>query len=230
MGIRPGRLLRSISFSVAVAALTAATIVIVSYLLYPVTGVKVEGARMMPESEVWETVSDRASLLTLNPEMLKRKVQSNPWVESVKVTKDWRSGIVVVKVKERHAILNGDLNGRQVILATDGTELPGLGGADLGRVEVDEDQVRKILEAGRILESHGIALESIDEVSASGITATVEGGHKVIFADRLSDEQAGALTDIMKENPKAPLFDLRSPGRIVIGSAENQRLDVKASG
>ncbi|MGI9050593.1 MAG: cell division protein FtsQ/DivIB [Rubrobacteraceae bacterium] len=229
MSIRPGIVLRSISFSVAAAAFTAAAIFIVSYLLDPVTGVKVEGARMLPESEVWETVSDRASLLTLNPEMLKRKVESNPWVEGVKVTKDWRSGIVLVKVEERQAVLNGDLNGRRVILATDGTELPGLGGVDLGRVEVDEDQVREILEAGRTLESHGIALDSIDEVSASGVTATVEG-RKVIFADHLSDEQAGALPGIMKKNPKAPLFDLRSPGRVVIGASADHRPDSETSG
>ncbi len=229
MSVRLGRLLRKIAVSLAVAVFTSAIIFIVSYLLYPVTGVKVEGARMLPESEVWETVPDRASLLTLNPEMLKRKVKSNPWVEGVKVTKDWRSGIVLVKVEERRAVLNADLNGRQVVLATDGTELPGLGGADLQRVEVDEDQVQEILEAGRTLEDHGIALDSIDEVSASGVTATVEG-HKVVFADRFSDEQAGALPGIMKENPKAPLFDLRTPGRVVIGAVQNRRPDVKARG
>lgn len=209
------RILRGISLSLAVAGLTAAGVFIFAYLLYPVTGIQVEGARMYPESEVSQTVSDGASLLTLNAEMVERQVETNPWVESAKVTKQWRSGIVLVQVKERRAVLDGILNDRRLILAADGTELPGLGGASLGRVEVDEDHVEEILRAGRNLESHGIALQSVDDVGAGGIEATVEG-RKVVFADRLEDAQIEALTGVMRRNPRAPLFDLRSPGRIVV--------------
>lgn len=213
-----GRYLRAICLSVAVATLTAITVFIFSYLLFPVTGIRVEGARMLPESQVWETVPDRASLLTLNPEVLESRIKSNPWVHSAEVTKNWESGIVLVQVEERRAVLNGVLDGRKIVLAADGTELPGLGGAALEEVEVDEDQVEKILEAGRTLEGNGVALESVDAVGAGGIEATVEG-RKVIFSDGLDDGQAFALPDLMQQHPKAPVFDLRSSGRIVVGGA-----------
>ncbi|HET7479736.1 MAG TPA: FtsQ-type POTRA domain-containing protein [Rubrobacteraceae bacterium] len=209
------RVVRGISLSIAVAGLTGAVVFIVAYLLYPVTGIQVKGARMYPESEVSQSLSDGASLLTLNTAMLRRQVETNPWVESAKVTKQWQSGIVIVQVKERRAVLDGDLDGRRVILAVDGTELPGLGGARLGRVKVDEDQVEEILRAGRSLESHGIALQSVDDVNAGGTEATVEG-RRIIFADRLADDQIEALPEIMRSNPRAPLFDLRSPGRVVV--------------
>lgn len=210
------RVLRGISLSLAVAGLTAAVVFIFAYLVYPVTGTRVEGARMYPASEVSQVVSDGASLLTLNAEMVERQVETNPWVKGAEVTKEWRSGIVLVQVEERRAVLDGVLNERRIILAADGTELPGLGGASLGRVEVDEDHVEEILRAGRNLRRHGITLQSVDDVGAGGIEATVEG-RKIIFANRLADAQMKALQSIMRRNPKAPIFDLRSPGRVVVG-------------
>lgn len=126
-------------------------------------------------------------------------------------------------------MLDGVLNERRIILAADGTELPGLGGASLGRVEVDEDHVEEILRAGRNLRSHGIALQSVDDVGAGGIEATVEG-RKIIFADRLTDEQVEALTGIMRRNPKASLFDLRSSGRVVVGENPSSGRGGGASG
>lgn len=176
---------------------------------------------MFPESEAWDTVSDRASLLTLNPKTVERDIISNPWVENTRVTKDWRSGIVLVQVKERRAVLDGDLGGRRVILAADGTELPGLGGADLDRVELDADHVEEILAVGRTLEDHGLTLRSVDEVGAGGVEATVEG-RKVVFSERVGDGQARALSGIMERNPGAPLFDLRSPGRVVVGTERDR--------
>jgi len=219
LGAALGRYLRAICLSIAVAALTAVTVFVLSYLLFPVAGIRVEGARMLPESQVWEAVPDRASLLTLNADVLENRIKSNPWVYDAEVTKNWRSGIVLVQVEERRAILNGVLDGRKVVLAADGTELPGLGGAGLEEIEVDEDQVEKILEAGRTLESNGVALESVDAVGAGGIEATVEGRRKIIFSDGLDDGQALALTDLMKKHPKATVFDLRSSGRVVVGGA-----------
>jgi hypothetical protein len=218
LGAALGRYLRSICLSVAVAAVTAAAVFVFSYLVFPVTGIQVTGARMLPESQVWGAVSDHASLLTLNPETLEHKIETNPWVEGAEVTKKWRSGIVLVQVEERRAVLNGVLDGREIVLAADGEELPGLGGASLDRVEVDEDQVEDILDAGRTLETNGIALESVDAVGAGGIEATVEG-RRIFFADGLEDGQARALPDVMEEHPEAPHFDLRSSGRVVVGAA-----------
>lgn len=191
----------------------------VSYLAYPVTGIVVQGARMFPESEAWESVPDRASLLTLNPGMLEEKMESNLWVESARVRKNWDSGIVAVEVEERSAVLDAEVEGRREVFAADGTELPGLGGASLERVELHEDRLEEILRAGRVLESNGVALESVDGVGAGGIEATVEG-RPVIFAGGVGEAQARALPEIISENPEAPLFDLRSPQRVVVGAGK----------
>ncbi len=219
MRSRIREILQSLSIAVAVAALTAAAIYMGAYLAYPVTGIQVQGARMFPETAAWEAVPDRASLLTLNPVLLESKVKSNAWVESAEVRKNRGSGIVTVEVEERNAVLNVEIKGRDAVFSADGTELPGLGGADLERVEMSEDRLGGILRAGRVLESNGVALESVNDVGAGGIEATVEG-RPVILAGAISEAQAKALPGIMSENPEAPRFDLRSPERVVVGAGE----------
>jgi POTRA domain, FtsQ-type len=211
------KLLYSIAASVVAAVLTAFTAFFVSYLLFPVTGIEVQSARMFPESEAWEAVPKHASLPFLNSEALERQTASNPWVKGAKVLKDWESGIVTVEVEERRAILDADLGDRQVVLAEDGTELPGLGGADLERVGLDEVQLEEILRVGEVLNENGVVLDSIDGAGAGGVEATVEGRH-VLFADGLEDGQARALTDLMEEYAEASYYDLRPPSRVVIGA------------
>jgi hypothetical protein len=149
--------------------------------------------------------------------MLERKIKSNLWVKSVKVRKDWDSGIVAVEVKERRAVLDAEIAGHREIFAADGTELPGLGGANLERVEMGEDQLEGILRAGRVLASNGIALESVDDIGAGGVRAKV-GGRTVIFTGDVGDAQVEALPEVMSENPRASRFDLRSEGRVVVGT------------
>jgi len=214
-------ILPSLCIAAAVAALTAAAIYMVSYLLYPVTGIEVKGARMFPESEAWDAVPDRASLLTLNTVMLKRKIESNLWVESVEVRKNWGSGIVAVEVEERKAVLDAEIDGHREVFAADGTELPGLGGASLERVDMDEDRLEGILRAGRVLEGNGVTLESVDGVGVGGVEATVEG-RPVIFAGSIGEAQAKPLPAIMSQNPAAPRFDLRTAGRVVVGAGETE--------
>ena len=216
MGNSTSSVLRAVAVSLAVAALTTVTIVLVAYLAAPVAGVRVEGARMFPESEAWEAVPEHASLLTFNTEMLEQEIDSNPWVESVGVSKDWESGIVTVEVEERQAVLDGYVDGRRVVLAADGTRLPGLGGEHLERVELDEDQLEDVAGAGEALTENGLTLASIEGVGPGGIEATVEG-RRVIFSDGIGDDQARALQGVMARHSGAPLFDLRSPDRVVIG-------------
>lgn len=199
------------------AVATTLTVVLVTYFSFPVTGIKVEGALMYPESEAWNAVPDHASLLTLNKEELKRKVQSNPWVQGVKVYENWKSGIVTVQVEERHAVLDAEVEGRRIILSNDGRELPGLGGAGLDRVELDRDQVGEILEFARVLNASGVRLDSVEGAGAGGIEATVDG-RTVIFSGDVDESQARALKDIMPRHPDAQLFDLRSPERVVVGA------------
>jgi len=191
---------------------------VISYLSFPVTGVQVTGARMFPESEAWNAVPDHASLLTLNTAALEQKVESNPWVKGAVVTRNWESGIVTVEVEERRAVLDAEIDGRRVILAEDGSRLPGLGRADLERVELDEDRLGEIMEFGRALEDNGVTLDSVDEAGAGGVVATVEG-RRVVFSGSVGEEQARALEAIIDEHPEARIFDLRSPQRVVVSGA-----------
>ena len=220
MGRPALNLLLAISVSAAVAVATTATILLVAYLAKPIAGIRVEGARMYPDSEAWNAVPEHANLLTFNTARLEERIDSNPWVKSAKVSKDWESGIVAVEVQERRPVLDGEVDGRRVILAADGTELPGLGGERLARVELDEDQVEDVLETGRILEENGLTLASVDGVGPGGIEATVEG-EPVIFSGSVGVGQARLLEDVMAKHPDAPVFDLRSPERVVVGGSSD---------
>lgn len=207
--------LRPVSVSLAVAVLTAIIVYIGAYLIYPVTGIQVEGARMLPETQVWNSVPDRASLLTLNPALLERRLESNAWVEGADVLKDWQSGIVTVEVEERRPFLSGEVGDRKAVFAADGTELPSLGGANLPLVETNEKRLESILSSGQILKRNGAAVESIAGTGPGGVEALVDG-RRVIFSGVVRDGQAETLPEIMRQNPDAPVFDLRSPERIVV--------------
>lgn len=171
---------------------------------------------MVPETDVWSSVSDRASLLTLNTELLERRLKSNPWVEDAEVLKDWQSGIVTVEVKERRPVLKGALNGREVVFASDGTELPTLGGTDLSAIELNEKRLESILSSGRTLEKSGASVELISGAGPGGVEALVDG-RRVVFSDAVHTRQAETLAEVMRQNSDASVFDLRSPERVVIG-------------
>ena len=207
--------LRPVAISGAVALLTTFAALIVSYLLFPVTGVEVKGARMFSESEAWEAFPKHASLLLLNLDALERRIEANPWVKGAEVLKDWESGIVTVEVEERRPMLDGNLGGRRVVLSADGTELPSLGGVGLKRIAIDAVQLEEILRVGEVLEGNGVTLDSVDGVDAKGVEATVEG-RRVLFAGDVGGSQVRALEGLIEEHPETPYFDLRSPERVVI--------------
>jgi len=208
-------LFRPVAISGAVAILTALIALAVSYLFFPVTGMEVKGARMFPESEAWEAIPEHASLLSLNADAIERRIESNPWVKGAEVIKDWESGIVTVQVEERNAVLDGDFDGRRIVLAADGTELPGLGGASLARVGIDDEvQLEEISSVGKVLEESGVVLDSIDIVDARGVEASVEG-YRTLFGREVRGGQARVLKGLMEEQPEASYFDLRSPERVV---------------
>ncbi len=174
---------------------------------------------MYPAANAWEAVPQRSSLLTLNTDSLKDKMKTDPWVKGVEVTKKWSSGIVLVEVEERVAVIDADLEGRRVIMAGDGTELPGLGKSDLESVSLDGERLKGILETVEILKDNGVDLDSVDAVDAAGVQATVEG-RRIVFGDVVRDGQAKILQDVMERNPDAGRFDLRSPGRVVVSGTE----------
>ncbi len=213
--------MRAILISAATAVATTLIVVLITYLSFPVTGVRVEGAKMYPKYEAASTISDHASLLTLNNELLERRVKSNPWVQSAEVNENWKSGIVTVQVEERRPVLNAEVGGRRFVMSSEGKELPGLGGASLERVELDRDQVGEILEFARALHESGLSLDSVDKVGAGGIGTTVEG-RRVIFSRDVGERRAMALEHIMPEHPDARVFDLRSPERVVVGAPRQE--------
>ncbi|MGF1471869.1 MAG: cell division protein FtsQ/DivIB [Rubrobacteraceae bacterium] len=215
------RFLRPISLSLAAAGLTAVTVYIAAYLTYPVTGIQVEGTRMLPETKVWNSVSDHASLLTLNAALLERKLKSNSWVEDAEVSKNWRSGIVAIEVEEYRPVLRGEVNGREAIYAMDGTRLPKLGGVELSAVELSENRLRSVLSSSRVLEANGVEVELVSGTDAGGVEAIVDG-RRVIFSGPVREEQARALPEIMAQNQDAAVFDLRSPGRIAVRPEQAQ--------
>jgi hypothetical protein len=190
---------------------------LVTYLNFPVKGVRVEGAHMYPESQVVNAIPDNASLLTLNKKLLEEKVESNPWVQGAEVNENWNSGIVTVQVEERRPMLYAEVDGREIILSADGVELPGLGGASLTKLELDRDQVGEILDFANTLHRNGVRLDVINGVDAGGIRATV-AGRPVVFSGDVTDGQAEALKNIMLQHPDARGFDLRSPDRVVVGA------------
>ena len=199
------------------AVATTLIVLLFTYLNFPVKGVRVEGTRMYPASQVTDTIPDSASLLTLNNQKLEERVESNPWVQGAGVNENWNSGIVTVKVKERWPMLYAEVDGREIILSADGQELPGLGGAGLEKLELDRDQVREILDFANELHENRVTLDSIDGVGAGGTRATV-AGRPVIFSRNVTDGQAEALKNIMPRHPDARVFDLRSPDRVVVGA------------
>lgn len=209
--------LRAILLSLTVAVVTTAAVVVVAYLSFPVTGIRVEGATMYPESDAWDAVSQHASLLTLNEEKLERHVETNPWVQGAEVLEDSESGIVTVKVEERTPVLDAEVEGERRTLALDGGALPGLGEASLRRLELDEDQVGDVLRVGGVLKEGGLLMESVDDAGPGGIAATVEG-RRVVFAEDVSEEQVRALGDVLGRWREEAVFDLRSPGRVVVTS------------
>jgi hypothetical protein len=200
-----------------VAVATTLLVLILAYLASPVMGIRVEGATMYSESDAWNAVSDHASLLTLNEERLERKVEANPWVEGAEVTENYESGIVTVQVEERRPVLDAEVSGERRVLALDGTELPGLGGAGLSRVRMDEDQVQDVLKFGRVLRDAGLRMDGLDKAGAAGFEATVEG-RRVVFSDGVSAEQARALREVMGRHPGTAVLDLRSEERVVVAS------------
>jgi POTRA domain, FtsQ-type len=205
-----------------VAAATTLILILISYLSFPVTGIRVEGARMYPESEVGEAIPNHASVFTLNTEALERSLESHPWIQGVEVNENWNSGIVTVQVEERRPVLDAEVDGRRFVLSADGKELPGPGGAGLERVELDRDQVGEILVFARTLHRSGLTLDSVDGAGAGGIETTVEG-RQVIFSGNVGERRALALKDIMPDHPDARVFDLRSPERVVVGAPHEAR-------
>jgi len=209
---------RALLVSATAALLTFFLLDVVARLVFPVAGVEVSGDHVYPEGAARSAVPHGESLLTLNTRAVERRIESNPWVKVARVRKEWRSGIVAVEVEERRPVLKAEVEGRSVVFALDGTELPGTGGRELSRVELDRDQVREVLEAARTLESGGLRFEAVEEAGPGGFAARVEG-RPVVFGERVSLEQARALGEIMRRHPEASYFDLRSPGRVVVGAS-----------
>lgn len=219
-----------ISRSIAFLTIGASVVLIALYLMFPLNDIRVEGNEMLPDSALLEDVPDRTNLPMIRASDLERGLNSNPWVEGVDVNKDWDSGTVVVKVKERDAALNASLtSGERVVLAEDGTRLPGLGGASLSEIEVGRVRLKEIQEGQSSLERNGVEVESVESAGGEGVELSVKGsegsgasGSKVVFSGGIGGGQARMLDELLSERSEARYFDLRTPGRVVVGPAPEQ--------
>jgi cell division protein FtsQ len=219
-----------ISRSIAFLAIGASGILISLYLLFPLNDIRVEGNEMLPASALLEDIPDRTSLPMIRAGNLERGLNSNSWVKGVDVNKDWDSGTVVVEVEERAAALNASLTGgERVVLAEDGTRLPGLGGASLSEIEVGRVRLKQIQEGQKVLERNGVEVESVESVGGEGVELSVKGsggsggsGSKVMFSGGIGGGQARMLEELLSERSEARYFDLRTPGRVVVGPAPEQ--------
>lgn len=211
------------SRTVAFGALGLATLVIALYLLFPVEEVRVEGNEMLPDSAILQEFPERTSLPVVRARGLAQEVESNPWVKGVGVNKRWDSGIVAVEVEERDAVLDASLaGGERVVLAEDGTELPGLGGASLSRVEIDRARLEEIRAGQKALEENGVEVASVESVGARGVELSVRGAGgrvPVLFSGGIGGGQARVFEGLLRERPEARYFDLRTPERVVVGGA-----------
>lgn len=211
--------LRTSLISVFTGVVAATAIFIGAYIAFPLKDVTVSGTEMLPESEVEQLVSSRASLLTLNATSLENEIEASPWARSADVRRDWGKSEVVVDVDERKPAIRVSVDGRDSVLASDGTVLPGDGGAALPTVEIEGWRVPEVLAAARVLEEGGAGLDSVDSVGAGGIRATV-AGRRVLLSDSVGGGQVDALEKVMQKNPARAVFDLRSPGRVVVSTPE----------
>lgn len=209
-----------ISRFVAFGALALCTLAIVSYLLFPVEQVNVEGNQRLPDEEILQNIPERTSLIAISARGLYSNVNSNPWVEGVSVNKSWRSGTVTVQVEERVPSLNVKLqSGGSVVVAEDGTRLPGLGGASLPEVELDADRLDEVQSIQRTLDEGGVEVESVNSVGAQGIVFSVSRAEgpdaRVIASDEVGSGQVEVLDNLLRERPEARYFDLRTPERVI---------------
>ena len=136
------------------------------------------------------------------------------------VNKSWRSGTVTVQVEERVPSLNVKLqSGGSVVVAEDGTRLPGLGGASLPEVELDADRLDEVQSIQRTLDEGGIEVESVNSVGAQGIVFSVSRSEgpdaRVITSDDVRIGQVRVLDNLLRERPEARYFDLRTPERVI---------------
>ncbi len=218
---------RTVFGCIVAACITAVAVFVVCYVFFPVNGLDVRGTRAIPKSEVRQAVPERSSIPLLSSRNLERRLKANPLVKDVVVLKDWQSGIVAIEIEERRAVLDGDLGGREVVIAQDGTRLSGTGEYSLETVRLDKSQLQEVLTGVRALDKGGVALESIDRVDAGGVHATVGGDgrgdkRRVVFAGDIGEGQVQVLKGLINRRPEASYFDLRAPRRVVVGDASDE--------
>ena len=223
-----------ISRATAFATMGLGGLSILLYLLFPVEEVRVEGNEMLPKSAILENIPERTSLPMIWARSLEGQVKANLWVEGVNVNRGWDSGMVVVEVEEKDAVLNASLdNGERVVLAEDGSMLPGLGGATLAKIDIDRMRLEEIQDVQRVLEENGVEVESVNSVGANGVEVSLrnpEGSDaRALYAGKVGGGQVRVLKGLLRERPEVQYFDLRSPGRVVVGETKAQGGDTARS-
>jgi cell division protein FtsQ len=95
-------------------------------------------------------------------------------------------------------------------------------------------RLEEIGEGQGVLERNGVEVESVEEVGAEGVELSVRGSGgseaTVLFSGGIGGGQARVLEGLLRERPDARYFDLRTPGRVVVGPAPNRGVGESARG
>lgn len=193
----------------------------------PIKEVQVEGSFQFISSDLIEEyvaphVQD--SFLEMNLHDLKRKLESNPWIDTASVARMWPDKLVV-RVTEQQPIARwgekGFLNMRGDIIEVEKTTkiqaLPLLHGEDRYAREIMEQYLR----IGKLLAQQDLVLAAVELDATRAWTLTTQSGLVIkLGRDRLWEKLqyllAAKAGDLGKDFHKIELVDMRYPSGFAV--------------
>lgn len=177
--------------------------------------------------------AERMTTLHLREDQLTAAVASFPTVASVSADPDFPHGLVI-EVTERPPALIAEAGGKQVLVAADGTVLPGVEAADeerLPRLALGELPASGLLE-GEALEQALIIgaapgplaplIEGVEHDDKYGVVIEMKGGIPIRFGTEGGAKAKWAAAAAILADPEltsASYLDVRVPSRPAAGGA-----------
>lgn len=156
---------------------------------------------------------------------LKARLEKNPWVDRVSVSRQWPEKLVV-RVTEQQPIArwgtDAFLNLRGDIIRIESTpllrHLPKLSGEDRYAVDV----MRQYLRAGKLLGQHGLELKAVELDSTLAWTLTLSGDTTIVLGreqllDRLQAVIAAKTTVLADHFDQVKNMDMRYHNGFAVG-------------
>lgn len=193
----------------------------------PINAIQIEGSFRYLSKESTEEIVEQlvsGSFLDLNIAELKRELETNPWVDSVSVAREWPDKLIV-RVVEQQPIARwgekGFLNMRGDIVhiekATKIDALPFFKGNDVYAKEI----MQQYLSMGKLLSQSNLELAAVDLDQTLAWTLTLSNGITIkLGRDRLWEKlqylvtaKEGMLGDNLN---KVQGIDMRYPGGFAV--------------